>query len=82
MSFQPTHAVAPYLLLAEFGAVLFGGSSASAGERITLEAIGAVRMAGPELTRRTEGATRQTEFRQAPDATAERIGRGISSHRD
>ncbi|MDP4006613.1 hypothetical protein [Methylobacterium sp. NEAU K] len=41
MNFEPTHTVAPYLLLAELGAALFGGSAASAEERITLEVIGA-----------------------------------------
>jgi len=51
MTPRTTHPVAPYLLFAELGAALFGGTAASAEERITLEIIGAVRMAGPEVVR-------------------------------
>lgn len=82
MTFQSTHTVAPYLLLAELGAALFGGSAASAEERITLEVIGAVRMAGAEEIRRDGAAPRQTEAGRARVTAAERVDVGMSSHRD
>ena len=66
MTLQSAHALMPYLLLAELGAGLFGGSSAaSAEERVTLEVIVAVRMAGAEETRRADGEPRRAEARQA-----------------
>ncbi|GJD51737.1 hypothetical protein OPKNFCMD_4494 [Methylobacterium crusticola] len=82
MNVQPTHALMPYLLLAEFGAALFAGSAASADERITLEAIGAVRMAGSEEVRRVDGPHRRTEARPAHDAVVERTEAGTPSHRN
>jgi hypothetical protein len=60
--------IAPYLLLAELGAALFGGTAASAEERIT----GAVRMAGPESVRRADPAPEGAEARPAREATAAR----------
>ncbi len=64
--------IAPYLLLAELGAALFGGTAASAEERITLEVIGAVRMAGPETVHRADPAPEGAEARPAREATAAR----------
>jgi hypothetical protein len=40
---------------------LFGGTAASAEERITLEVIGAVRMASPETVRRADPAPGEAE---------------------
>ncbi|WCS28572.1 hypothetical protein LOK46_32210 (plasmid) [Methylobacterium sp. NMS14P] len=82
MTFRPAHTIGPYLLLAELGGALFGGSAASAEERITLEAIGAVRMAGAEEIRRVGAAPRPAEAVQARGAAAERVDVGMSSHRD
>ena len=39
VTFRPAHTIGPYLLLAELGGALFGGSAAPAEERITPEAI-------------------------------------------
>ncbi len=72
MTPRTTHTVAPYLLLAELGAALFGGTAASAGERITLEIIGAVRMTGPAMVRPADAAHVRAEDTQAREATAER----------
>jgi hypothetical protein len=80
MTLRTAHPVAPYLLLAELGAALFGGSAASAEERITLEIIGAVRMAGPEAVRHADAAPGRTEARQAREATAERSIDGAARH--
>lgn len=82
MTFQPTHTVAPYLLLAELGAALFGGSTVSAEERITLEVIGAVRMAGSDETRRVDAAPRRTDAGQAREAATERADGGMSPRRN
>ncbi|KMO40388.1 hypothetical protein VQ02_07935 [Methylobacterium variabile] len=82
MTFQPTHGVIPYLLLAELGAALFSGSGASADERITLEVIGAVRMAAPQEIRRAYAALERTEVRQAREKTAERSADRALSHRN
>ncbi|MFH6787189.1 MULTISPECIES: hypothetical protein [Methylobacterium] len=72
MTIQPAHGIMPYLLLAELGATLFGGSAASAEERITLEIIGAVRMAGSADSRRAEASPRRTGSMPARDTAAER----------
>ena len=72
MNLRTAHPVAPYLLRAELGAALFGGSAASAEERITLEIIGAVRMVDPEAVRHADAAPRRTEARHAREAAAER----------
>lgn len=82
MTVQPTHTVMPYLLLAELGVALFGGSATSAEERITLEVIGAVRMAGSEEIRTANGAPRRTEATPAPRTAAERVDAGMSTHRN
>ncbi|MBB5764770.1 hypothetical protein ABEV34_17990 [Methylorubrum rhodesianum] len=82
MTFQSAHTIMPYLLLADLGAALFGSSAASAGERITLEVIGAVRMAGAEEIRPSDRPPRLTENRQAQDAGAERADAVMSSHRN
>jgi hypothetical protein len=74
--------IAPYLLLAELGAALFGGTAASAEERITLEVIGAVRMADPETVRQADAATRGTEARPARAATAARSIDGMAARRN
>jgi hypothetical protein len=79
---QPAHTIMPYLLLAELGAALFSGSAASAEERITLEVIGAVRIAGSEEIRRPDRMPRLTATRQAHDAAAERTDAGMSSQRN
>ncbi|MGU3467234.1 hypothetical protein ACLBXO_20515 [Methylobacterium sp. C33D] len=81
MTPRTAHPVAPYLLLAELGAALFGGTAASAEERITLEIIGAVRMAGPEMIRQTDATSVRAERTQARDASAERsIERTAARH--
>jgi hypothetical protein len=72
MTPRTIHLVAPYLLLAEIGAALFAGSAASAEERITLEIIGAVRMAGPEMVRHADAAPRRTEATQARQGIVDR----------
>ncbi|MCJ2048857.1 hypothetical protein [Methylobacterium sp. J-070] len=82
MILRPVHTVVPYGLLAGLGAALFGGSGASAEERITLEVIGAVRMAGPEVIRRADAAAGRTEARPARAATADPVAGEVSSHRD
>lgn len=71
MTLRTTHTVAPYLLLAELGAVLFGGTAASAEERITLEIIGAVRMSGPAMVHPADAAPVRAEDTQAREAIAE-----------
>lgn len=72
MTLRAAHPVAPYLLLAELGAALFGGTAAMAEERITLEVIGAVRMAGPEVPHGADMTTARTETTQTREANAER----------
>lgn len=72
MTPRTAHPVAPYLLLAELGAALFGGTAASAEERITLEIIGAVRMAGPAMVRPADATPVKAEDIQAREASAER----------
>ncbi len=72
MTPRTTHPVAPYLLLAELGAALFGGTPASAEARITLEIIGAVRMAGPEAGRSADAVAAGAEDTQAREAVVER----------
>ncbi|MBP1181535.1 hypothetical protein [Methylobacterium sp. PvR107] len=79
MTPSAAHPIAPYLLLAELGAALFGGTAASAAERITLEVIGAVRMADPETVRQAEAATRGAEVRPARAATAARSIDGMAA---
>ncbi|KQP31742.1 hypothetical protein ASF49_09915 [Methylobacterium sp. Leaf104] len=81
MRIQPTHAVAPYLLLAELGAALFGGAAASAEERITLEVIGAVRMAGPDTSRRSAASSQRSEARPMRETIAERTDAPVWSVR-
>ncbi|MHC2109433.1 hypothetical protein [Methylobacterium sp. CM6246] len=70
MTPRTAHPVAPYVLLAELGTVLFGGTAASAEERITLEIIGAVRMVDPEAVSRADVAPVRTEASEAREATA------------
>jgi hypothetical protein len=82
MSLHQIHPVAPYLLLAELGAALFGSSAASAEERITLEIIGAVRMTAPEVICRADALPGRTEARQPHEETAERAGAPVPSHRN
>lgn len=72
MTPRTAHPVAPYLLLAELGAALFGGTAASAKERITLEIIGAVRMTGPAMVRPADATPVRVEGTQAREASAER----------
>ena len=72
MTPRTIHTVAPYLLLAEFGAALFGGTAASAEERITLEIIGAVRMTGPAMVRPADATPVRAEDTQTREAGAER----------
>lgn len=72
MTPRTAHPVAPYLLLAELGAALFGGTAASAEERITLEIIGAVRMTGPAMVRPTDATRVRAEDIQARETSAER----------
>ena len=72
MTPRTAHPVAPYLLLAELGAALFSGTAASAEERITLEVIGAVRMAGPEMVRQADATPARAEDAQTREAGAAR----------
>lgn len=72
MTPRTAHPVAPFLLLAELGAALFGSTAAMAEERITLEVIGAVRMAGPEAPRAADITPARTETTQTREANAER----------
>ncbi|MEE7448606.1 hypothetical protein MRF4_12740 [Methylobacterium radiotolerans] len=72
MTPRVTHTIAPYLLLAELGAALFGGTAASAEERITLEIIGAVRMSGPAMVHPADATPVMVEDTQAREASAER----------
>lgn len=76
------HSVAPYLLLAELGAALFAGTAASAEERITLEVIGAVRMAGPEVVRSADAATGRTRDGKARAASAGHSLDGMAANRN
>jgi hypothetical protein len=76
MTPRTAHPVAPYLLLAELGAVLFGGTAASADERITLEIIGSVRMAGPDTVRFGDATAARTDFAPAREASAARPADG------
>lgn len=69
---RTAHPVAPYLLLAELGAALFGSTAASAEERITLEIIGAVRMTDPAMVRPADATPVRAEDTQAREASAER----------
>jgi len=80
MTPRTTHPVAPYLLLAELGAALFGGTAASAEERITLEVIGAVRMAADPDVRRADGAHQRAEIPPARETAADHADAWISSH--
>jgi hypothetical protein len=82
MILQPPHTAMPYVLLAELGIALFGGSAASAGERITLEAIGAVRMAGSGEIRTASRAPRRAEAVDARETAAERAEVGMAPHRN
>ncbi|MFE1601076.1 hypothetical protein [Methylobacterium sp. ID0610] len=82
MTIQPAHTIMPYLLLAELGAALFGGSAVSAEERITLEVIGAVRMAGSEEMPAANGAPRRAKATPARDIAAERADAGMSAPRN
>ena len=72
MTPRTTHTVAPYLLLAELGAALFGGTAASAEERITLEIIGAVRMSGPAMVHPVDASPVSVEDSQGREASAVR----------
>jgi hypothetical protein len=72
MTPRNAHPVASYLLLAELGASLFGSTAASAEERITLEIIGAVRMAGPEAVRPADASPARAEATPAREANAVR----------
>ncbi|MGU3359368.1 hypothetical protein ACLBWX_03445 [Methylobacterium sp. M6A4_1b] len=88
MRIQPTHAVAPYFLLAELGAALFGGLTAVAGglaavagERITLEVIGAVRMVAPDADRRSAASSQRPEVRPLRGTMAERTDAAVWSVR-
>ena len=73
MTLRTAHPVAPYLLLAELGAALYGGTAAAAGERTTLEGIGAVRLAGPQAPRAADMTPARSETTQTREATAERL---------
>lgn len=73
------HTVAPYLLLAELGAALFGVTAASAEERITLEIIGAVRMSGPAMVRPADAMPVRPEDTQAREVRAERSPERIAA---
>lgn len=79
MTPRTAHPVAPYLLLAELGAALFGGNAASAEERITLEIVGAVRMTGPAMVRPADATPVRTEDTQAREASAERSPERIAA---
>lgn len=79
MTTQTSHPLASYLLLAELGAALFGGTPASAEERITLEIIGAVRMSGPETARRVEASPVRTEASEPRETTVERSTDGMAT---
>lgn len=72
MTPRTANPVAPYMLLAELGAALFGGTAASAEERITLEIIGAVRMTGPAMLRPADATPVRAEDTRAREADAER----------
>ena len=80
MTFRPAHTIGPYVLLAAFGGALFGGSTASAEERITLEVIGAVRMAADPDVRRADGAHQRAEIPPARETAADHADAWISSH--
>ncbi|MGE7417728.1 hypothetical protein [Methylobacterium tarhaniae] len=82
MTIQPSHAIMPYLLLAEIAAALFGGPAASAEKRITLEVIGAVPMAGAGEIRRVDGAPGRAEAGQPRETTGERTDTGSLAHRN
>ena len=82
MTPRTAYPVAPYFLLAELGAALFGGTAASAEERITLEVIGAVRMAGPEAGRPADAVPARTENTQARNASAERSTERMAARHD
>lgn len=69
---RTAHPVAPYLLLAELGAASFGGTAASAEERITLEIIGAVRMTDPAMVRPADATPVRVKDIQARETSAER----------
>ncbi len=77
-----THPVARTLLFAELGAALFGGSAASAEERITLEIIGAVRMAGPDAVRPAEAVPVGIEAVPPREAGPERSPDGMAARHD
>ena len=79
MTPRTAHPVAPYLLLAELGAALFGGSAASAEERITLEIIGAVRMTGPAMVRPADATPVRAEATQTREASAGRSPERIAA---
>ena len=79
MTPRTAHPVAPFLLLAELGAALFGGTAASAEERITLEIIGAVRLAGPETVRHADVAPGRAEATRAREAKSVRSTDGIAA---
>ena len=79
MTLLTAHPVAPYLLLAELGAALFGATAASAEERITLEVIGAVRMTGPAMVRSADTTRVRAEDTQAREAGAERSTERMAS---
>ncbi|UIN35043.1 hypothetical protein [Methylobacterium oryzae] len=79
MTPRTAHPVAPYLLLAELGAALFGGTAASAEERITLEIIGAVRMTGPGMVRPADATQVRAEDTQAREASVERPSERIAA---
>lgn len=81
MRSELTHSVAPYLLLAELGASLFGSAAASAEERITLEVIGAVRRAGSDTDRRANDPERPVEARPFRAVDAERADAVLWSER-
>ena len=79
MTSRTTRPVAPYLLLAELGAALFGGTAASAEERITLESIGAVRMTGLAMVHPVNATPVRAEDTKARVASAERSPERIAA---
>ncbi|MCJ2094528.1 hypothetical protein MKK67_18815 [Methylobacterium sp. J-072] len=72
MPYRTTTFALPSLGIAGLGAALLGPPAASAQERITLESIGAVRMARAEEIRRANPEIRSVATRPAREQIAER----------